>query len=67
VTYFSERQLAGEFQSHHDHARDPEKENVTSRLYQTGRVELGQVSRLLHQHGNNVLININQKLGTALL
>lgn len=48
-----ERALARELQAHHDHARDPEKEDVVAGLEERGGVEAREVGGLLwpRKHG----------------
>ena len=42
-----ERHLAGELEPHHDHARDPQEEDVARRREHVGRVEGAQLGRVL--------------------
>ena len=38
-----EGRTAGELEAHHDHARDPEEQDVVPRFHDAGRVEARQV------------------------
>ena len=43
----AERHVAGELQAHHDHARDPEEDDVEAGHQHAGRIERLQLARLL--------------------
>jgi hypothetical protein len=47
VRHLLERDLTGELHAHHDHARNPEEQDIVASLEQRSRVELGEIRRRL--------------------